>query len=307
MHRCLQLAANGRGSVSPNPMVGSVIVHNHRIIGEGYHRACGQAHAEVNAIAAVRDKELLRESTLFVNLEPCSHYGKTPPCADLIIESRIPRVVVGMEDPFPEVAGRGIERLRAHGVTVTVGIEEAACRELNRRFITCQTLHRPYVILKWAQSSDGFIDRIRREGDGQTPIRFSDEYGQIAVHKLRAEADAIMVGTRTLHLDRPQLDVRHWDGRNPLRLIADSSLTIPQQLDRLYQERIQSLIVEGGARLLSSFLESGIWDEARIEIAPIVLRSGVPAPTISGTPISIEHSRHSAILTYLNRNLAVEN
>jgi riboflavin biosynthesis protein RibD len=281
MHRCLQLAGYGRGFVSPNPLVGSVIIHDDKIIGEGFHRACGQAHAEVNAIASVKDKEFLKDATLYVNLEPCSHHGKTPPCADLIIRMGIPRVVVGMQDPFPEVAGRGIGRLREHGVEVAVGVLKEECEWLNRRFIIFHREHRPYVILKWAQSADGFMDIIRREGDGQQPVVFSNDFAQIAVHKLRAEEDAIMVGTNTERLDKPRLNVRYWDGKDPLKLIADSSKTLKEQLHELYRQNIQSLIVEGGAKLLASFIKENLWDEARIETAEhILLGEGVKAPVI---------------------------
>ena len=210
MQRCIELARNGLCNVSPNPMVGAVIVHNGRIIGEGYHIRCGQAHAEVNAIRSVKDQTLLKHSTIYVSLEPCSHYGKTPPCADLIIEKQIPRIVIGCQDPFSEVAGRGIQKLRNAGREVIVGVLEKECRDLIRRFITFNTLRRPYIILKWAESSDGFIDINRSEGH---PVMLSTSLTSMLVHKKRSESDAIMVGSRTALLDNPSLTVRNWYGK----------------------------------------------------------------------------------------------
>lgn len=318
MKRCLNLARFGAGSVAPNPMVGAVIVYQDRIIGEGYHRRCGEAHAEVNAIAAVRDKKLLKEATLYVNLEPCSHYGKTPPCAELIIREGIPRVVVGTLDPFPEVAGRGVRMLLDAGVEVAVGILEKESMALNRFFITVQTRRRPYVILKWAQSADGFIDRIRKT-ETELPVQFSTPATRRYVHRLRSEVSAIMVGTHTAVLDNPSLTVRHWAGRSPVRVVLDRSLRIPasshlfdgtirtlvftereatdrtnveyisadfskpvvqQVLNVLFEQKINSLLVEGGAMLHKSFLDAGLFDEIRIETAPILLGDGVKSPHI---------------------------
>lgn len=221
MARCLQLAANGRFGAPPNPMVGAVIVHNDTIIGEGYHRQCGKAHAEVNAIASVKEPSLLRESTMYVSLEPCAHYGKTPPCADLIIEKGIPRVVIGCRDSFDQVDGKGIQKLRQAGVDVTVGVLEAECMTLNRAFFTFHSQRRPYITLKWAQSSDGYIDALRQAGDGRTPMAFSTESSALRVHRLRALSDAIFVGRRTAMLDNPSLTTRLWPGKNPLRLVID--------------------------------------------------------------------------------------
>lgn len=319
MARCLQLAALGRGHVSPNPMVGAVVVHNGKIIGEGYHRKCGEAHAEVNAIAAVKDESLLRESTIYVSLEPCSHWGKTPPCSKLIIEKGIPRVVVGIQDPFFEVAGRGIRMLREAGVEVTVGVLEQECYELNKAFFTRQQKKRPYVILKWAQSADGFMDIRREPNDGQKPVAISNEINSMLVHKLRAETDAILVGTNTVVLDDPKLTVRKWDGAHPVRVFLDRQLRVPKtagildgtvetmvftekecgdrenvkyitisfdaefpenMLQELAKRDIQSVLIEGGARTLSFFIENDCWDEARIETSPIVLKDGVAAPII---------------------------
>ena len=220
MHRCLELARCGRLHAAPNPMVGAVLVHDGRIIGEGYHIQCGQAHAEVNALRSVRpaDRALLADSTLYVSLEPCAHYGRTPPCASLIIKSGIPRVVVGCIDSFSKVQGRGIAILREAGVDVTVGVLEEECKALNRRFFTAQTLHRPYITLKWARSADGFIDRWR-ETDNEEPAQLSTPCSQMRVHRLRALHQAILVGHGTLLKDHPALTVRHWTGQDPLRIV----------------------------------------------------------------------------------------
>ncbi len=246
MQRCLQLARNGLGRTAPNPMVGAVIVRDGRIIGEGYHVCCGGPHAEVNAIASVRKSELLPHSTMYVSLEPCSHYGKTPPCADLIIEKRIPRVVVGCADPFAQVAGRGIDKLRRAGVEVVVGVCEVECRALNKCFITFHGKKRPYVTLKWAESANRFIDRLRMPGDGLLPVTFSTPATCQLMHKRRAEHQAILVGSRTALLDNPSLTVRDWDGPSPLRLVVDRGGMLPATLrlfdgavpTRVYTERL---------------------------------------------------------------------
>lgn len=292
MRRCIELAQLGRQHAAPNPMVGAVIVCDGRIIGEGYHAVCGKGHAEVNAIASVRpaDKPLLTQSTLYVSLEPCAHYGKTPPCALLIIRTGIPRVVVGCVDPFAKVQGRGIEMLRKAGVEVTVGVLEAECRELNRRFITAQTLHRPYITLKWARSADGFIDRWR-ETPEQRPARLSSPYTQLRTHQLRSLHQAILVGHGTLQADRPRLNLRLWSGEQPrpvvLGRVAEGELPsgwlayadVSTALEELYRsEGVQSLLVEGGAQTLQSFIDQGLWDEAWVELSPEVLGSGVPEP-----------------------------
>ncbi|GFH98683.1 bifunctional diaminohydroxyphosphoribosylaminopyrimidine deaminase/5-amino-6-(5-phosphoribosylamino)uracil reductase RibD [uncultured Phocaeicola sp.] len=315
--RCLQLAYNGLCNTAPNPMVGAVIVHHDTIIGEGYHIRCGEAHAEVNAIRSVKDENLLKESTIYVSLEPCSHHGKTPPCADLIIEKGIPKVVIGCMDPFSMVAGRGIEKLRKAGIEVTVGVLEEECRHLIRRFITFHTFKRPYITLKWAESADGFIDMNRTEGK---PVILSNPLTSLLAHKKRAEHDAILVGRRTALLDNPSLSTRNWYGTHPLRLVIDKDLTLPRDLELfngrirtfvftreshhqpnalttyipldfskdilpqimevLYQNKIQSLLVEGGSILLQSFIDSGLWDEAFIEKAPLCLNNGIQAPFI---------------------------
>jgi diaminohydroxyphosphoribosylaminopyrimidine deaminase/5-amino-6-(5-phosphoribosylamino)uracil reductase len=333
MQRCLQLAKNGLGNTAPNPMVGAVIVHNDLIIGEGFHQQFGEAHAEPNAIHAVKSEFLLANSTLYVNLEPCSHVGKTPPCAALIIEKKIPRVVIGSVDPNPEVLGNGINMLQDAGVEVVYGVLDTENRELNKRFFTFQEKHRPYIILKWAQSVDEFMDGDRKENT-TAPTQFSTTHTQMLNHKVRAEEAAILVGTNTVLMDNPQLTTRLWAGKNPLRLAIDrrgvllgdskdamhcvstgntnynilndsaptliftekpssqkgtvsfiqldfSQSIIPQILQELYTRNINSLIVEGGRTLLQSFIDAELWDEARVEIAPIKLGTGVAAPKIS--------------------------
>ncbi len=230
MSRCLQLARNGFYGAAPNPMVGAVIVHEGIIIGEGYHVCCGGPHAEVNAIRSVRCPDLLPESTIYVSLEPCSHYGKTPPCADLIIEKGFRRVVVGCKDPFPEVSGRGIRKIQEAGIDVTVGVLERECRELNRRFITFHTACRPVVTLKWAQSSDGFMDMERVDYKMERPYAFSTAYTRMLVHRCRAEHEAILVGKRTALADNPSLTNRLWFGKSPLRLVLDCQGKLPESL-----------------------------------------------------------------------------
>ncbi len=259
MWRCLQLARNGQQNAKPNPMVGAVIVAEGRIIGEGYHVRCGQGHAEVNAFASVsaEDEKLLSEATIYVSLEPCLHYGKTPPCADLIIKKGVKRVVVGCVDEFAEVQGRGIRKLRDAGIEVTVGVLEDECKALNRRFFTYHRLQRPYIILKWAQTANGFID------DHGQALAISTPFTQMLSHKLRAEEDAILVGRVTNEREHPQLTVRQWDGPNPKRLVIDRQH--PLNLEVLHAHHIQSLIVEGGRKTLDSFLAQGLWDEIRVE------------------------------------------
>lgn len=317
MQRCIELARNGLCNVSPNPMVGAVIVCDGQIIGEGYHIRCGEAHAEVNAIHSVRNPALLKRSTIYVSLEPCSHQGKTPPCTDLIIEKEIPRIVIGCQDPFAKVAGRGILKLRDAGREVKVGVLENECRELIRQFITFHAQHRPYITLKWAESADGFIDKIRTDGH---PAILSTPLTSMLVHKRRAESDAIMVGTRTALLDNPSLTVRNWYGRNPIRVVLDrnrslpaslhlfddsihtlvfgvgeypngkhteyirldySADVLPQVMEALYNRGIQSLLVEGGSELLQSFINTALWDEASVERSATILESGVKAPQIN--------------------------
>jgi diaminohydroxyphosphoribosylaminopyrimidine deaminase / 5-amino-6-(5-phosphoribosylamino)uracil reductase len=336
MRRCLELASLGAGHTAPNPMVGAVLVYDRstgeeRIIGEGYHMQYGQAHAEPNCIASVKeeDRRLIADSTLYVSLEPCAHHGKTPPCADLIIEKKIPRVVIGCRDPYPQVNGRGIEKLLSAGVNVTTGVLEAESIRLNKRFFTFNTLHRPYIILKWAQSADGKIagPLDGAAGAGQRAL-ISNEYTNRLVHKWRSEEAAILVGTRTALADDPALTVRLWNGPNPIRLVIDRDLKLPETLqlfDRkvrtivfnrvrhgvgvsgvdghednlyyykledgeevvggviraLYKLKIQSVLVEGGARLLQSFIDEGCWDEARvITNNELEIQDGLAAPVL---------------------------
>ncbi len=320
MRRCLQLAQKGEGFTSPNPMVGSVIVHNGKIIGEGYHRQFAGSHAEVNAVLSVKDQGLLSPSILYVSLEPCAHHGKTPPCAELIIEKKIPKVVIAVSDPNPKVSGRGIEKMQKAGIDVTTGILRKEAEELNRAFFVNQLYNRPYVILKWAQSADRFIDH-RRSTAEETPARISNELTHSIVHKFRTRVQGIMVGTDTALLDNPKLTARKWFGNNPTRIVIDREAKIPsnaaifnedstvivftqpgypvrrrnikpividfnkdtnrQILKHLYAEKIHSVLVEGGARLLSTFIDKNLWDEAYIEIAATKLISGVKAPGIS--------------------------
>ncbi len=331
MFRCLQLAKQGLGNVAPNPMVGAVIVANGRIIGEGFHRRCGEAHAEVNAINSVKETHLLPHSTLYVNLEPCSHYGKTPPCAKLIIEKKIPHVVVGSLDPFPEVAGRGIKMLREAGVSVEVGILQKECDELNKRFFTFHQKKRPFVLLKFAQSADGFCAKNGEETLLSTPQT------QLLVHKLRTEESAILVGKNTALIDNPKLNARYWnEQKNPIRMVVDKNLEIPksdylfdqsqptivftqkkqpsstnlefvelnfsenivpQICDFLYQRNIQSLIVEGGPTLQQSFIDAKIVDEVRIEISPKILENGIKIPAIQISIIKEEVIDGNKIIT----------
>lgn len=281
MRRCLQLAANGIQGARPNPMVGAVIVvpdgtETGRIIGEGYHVRCGEGHAEVNAFASVRpeDEPLLKEATIYVSLEPCAHYGKTPPCAELIIRKGVRRVVVGCIDPFAKVQGRGVEMIRKASIEVTVGVLEHECQWLNRRFFTYHSQQRPYIILKWAQTANGFID------DHGQALQISNEQTQMLSHQLRAEEDAILVGHATDVREHPQLTVRHWYGPNPKRIVLSRGRSLAQLTDDLYQHHIQSLIVEGGRQTLESFMEAGLWDEIRVETAPMVVSDGTKAPLL---------------------------
>ncbi len=321
MARSLELAASGSGQVAPNPMVGSVIVCHGKIIGEGYHRKYGGPHAEVNAISAVQVPEMFKESTLYVTLEPCAHHGQTPPCSDLIIEKKIPRVVIGTSDPFSEVAGKGIEKLQKAGVEVETDVLQRECRELNKRFFTFHEKKRPFVILKWAQTLDGFIDIPRDpEAFGQ-PTWITGDLALELVHKIRAGEGAILVGTRTAEKDNPSLTVRRWSGDNPLRAVIDRNLRLPpnlnlldnstptlvfnakknsfsnntafvkidfnrnilpQILTELYRKNILSVIVEGGFHLLESFFSAGLWDEAHVFIGDRFFFNGQKAPALRG-------------------------
>lgn len=319
MQRCLQIAENALGNTSPNPMVGSVIVFNQQIIGEGFHIRAGEPHAEVNAIRSVKNQSNLCQSTLYVNLEPCSHFGKTPPCADLIIEKKIPTVVIGCADPNPLVSGKGIEKLRAAGTEVICGVLEKEAKFLNRRFITYHTKKRPYIILKWAQSADGFIDIKREPGIPPEVHWITDEVCRMMVHKWRAEEDAILTGANTIMTDNPQLNVRYYTGNNPLRIVIDRDNALgrnyhvftdgnptvvfcskPQKdenatqfiainfdknvewqvLDYLYKRQIQSVIIEGGAYTLNRFIEKKLFDEVRFFVGNKLFFDGVKAPAL---------------------------
>ena len=314
--RCIELAQNGLGTTYPNPMVGSVIVYNDTIIGEGWHRKSGEPHAEVIAINSVKNRELLKQSTIYVNLEPCSHFGKTPPCADLIVECQIPKVVIGTIDPFAEVCGNGIAKLKDAGIEVEVGFLEKECNELNKRFFTYHQKKRPYIILKWAQTQNRFIAPLQK--NEIKPIWISNEFSRQLVHKFRSEEQAILVGTNTVLLDNPKLDVRDWTGQNPVRIVLDRGLKIPKNysvydrriktifitekeqisddenliferivfdeninnkiLEVLHKNHIQSVIIEGGAGVLESFIKDNLWDEARIFTSDLILENGVKAP-----------------------------
>lgn len=319
MRRALQLAANGAGATSPNPMVGAVITHGDRIIGEGWHRRFGGPHAEVNAVRSVRpeDEHLLPESTIYVTLEPCSHYGKTPPCANLLIDKHFKRVVVGATDPNPKVAGRGIARIREAGIEVDTGLLEKECYDLNIKFMTAHTLHRPYITLKWAQSADGYMDDDRAQTG--LPHRFSNTLTSTTAHRMRALNDAIAVGAGTYLADNPSLTTRLYEGRDAKRIIFDAhNLASPNEswlhitenepldkvLSSLYSEHgITSLLVEGGAAVLRRFIDAGIWDEARVEVQPIELgeRGRIPAPTLGKIPDRCECVDANRLLYYTNR------
>ncbi len=340
MHRCLELAALGAGQVAPNPMVGAVLMYENRIIGEGWHAQYGHAHAEVNCIAAVRheDLHLLPQSTLYVSLEPCAHYGKTPPCTSLIIEKKIPKVIIGCRDPFKLVNGKGIEKLNATGITTETGILETECRNLNKRFFTFHSLQRPYIILKWAESADGYIGNT----NGQR-LLISNEYSNRLVHRWRSEEAAVMVGTQTALLDNPQLTTRHWPGKSPLRIVIDRKLRlprslhlfsndartivfnellqeekggllfyrltptenlIPQILDALFQLAIQSVIIEGGAQLLQSFIDANLWDEARvITNENLHAGNGVNAPQLINAVKTGEESLQADKISYFKNSV----
>lgn len=293
MRRCLQLAAGGFINARPNPMVGAVIVCGDRIIGEGYHVRCGEGHAEVNAFASVStaDEVLLPRSTVYVSLEPCAHYGKTPPCADLIVRKGVRRVVVGCTDPFAKVSGRGIQRIREAGIEVTVGVLERECLDLNRRFITFHSKGRPYILLKWAQTADGFID------DHGHALAISTPFTKMLVHRLRAENDAILVGRVTDEREHPQLNVRLWHGRSPRRIVLGNGTDLHRLLATLHDDNIQSLMVEGGAVTLRSFISSGLWDEIRVETSGMTVGGGTAAPQLPENAVAV------ADVTYDNNRI----
>lgn len=333
MRRALDLAKLGLGTVSPNPMVGCVIVHENKIIGEGYHQKYGEAHAEVNAVNAVSDHAMLSKSTAYVTLEPCAHHGRTPPCADLLVEKKVMKVVVACRDPFEKVDGKGIEKLQKGNVAVELGLLQKEAIELNKRFFTFHQKKRPFVVLKWAQTLDGFI--ARENGDSKW---ISNRYSRQLVHKWRTEEDAILVGKNTALHDSPSLTARDWKGRNPVRILLDGNRQVPSRqplfneeahtiifnldkedelasnrwikvpamrpeeiLKKLHQMKIQSVIIEGGAKVLNSFVQSGCWDEARIFTSEQKFKNGFAAPRLDGHLISEDHI-HEDRLTILKNN-----
>jgi diaminohydroxyphosphoribosylaminopyrimidine deaminase / 5-amino-6-(5-phosphoribosylamino)uracil reductase len=318
MEMALDLARMGLGHVAPNPLVGCVIVHNQKVIGKGYHTAFGEPHAEVEAISFVEDESLLKESTLYVNLEPCAHFGKTPPCSNLIIEKGIPRVVIGSKDPYSEVNGKGIKQLTDAGVEVTVGVLEEECRYLNKRFYTFHQKKRPFVILKWAQTADGFMD-IERRNQEKGSFAISSPESRALVHQWRALEPAILIGPTTALNDDPHLTVRLTEGPSPIRVIVDERACLPPELNifnneaptlaivgtdvspryscallriessgveawlkAIYEQNIQSILVEGGRGILTSFINSNLWDEMRVFTSENKLESGLKAPTQLG-------------------------
>jgi diaminohydroxyphosphoribosylaminopyrimidine deaminase/5-amino-6-(5-phosphoribosylamino)uracil reductase len=336
MQRCIELAEKGRGYAAPNPLVGCVIVHDSKIIGEGYHAMFGSYHAEVNAINSVKDKSVLTKSILYVTLEPCSHFGKTPPCTDLIIQHGIPEVIIGCKDPFEKVSGKGIKKLKAAGIKVYTGVLEKECRFMNRRFLVFHEQKRPYIILKWASSKDGFIAPKNKKKKGKIHW-ISNEYARILSHKWRSEEAAIMVGTTTAEKDNPELTVRNWTGKNPVRIVIDKNLRLNSSLhlfdkkvrtivftsnnkrstenlefvkinfesgvlthilNHLYMKNIQSLIVEGGTILLQSFIENKLWDEARVFMSDGLLYEGIKAPLINVPAFSGEIIGDNSMMVY---------
>ncbi|MCH2032947.1 MAG: bifunctional diaminohydroxyphosphoribosylaminopyrimidine deaminase/5-amino-6-(5-phosphoribosylamino)uracil reductase RibD [Tenacibaculum sp.] len=338
MRRCLELAKNGIGTTRPNPSVGAVVVYNDKIIGEGFTSPYGGPHAEVNAIRSVKDQGLLAKSTIYVTLEPCSHFGKTPPCSDLIVSKNIPNVVIGTIDTHSVVAGKGIEKLKSNGCNVVVGVLEEECKKHHKRFFTVQNKKRPFVILKWAETSNGFVAPKSKEN--QSPVWISNEYAKQLVHKWRAEEHAILVGTNTVLADNPKLNVRSWTGQNPVRIVLDRTLKlssdlsiydktvktiivsqveqentnenlvyerinfesdVPKQLlEVLSKHKIQSVIIEGGSVTLQSFIDDNLWDEARVFIGNNNFEDGIKAPTLNGKLEKEEQLTNNILRTYLN-------
>jgi diaminohydroxyphosphoribosylaminopyrimidine deaminase/5-amino-6-(5-phosphoribosylamino)uracil reductase len=340
--RCIEIAQNGLGTTAPNPMVGTVIVHEDKIIGEGYTSPYGGSHAEVNAINSVKDKSLLANATIYVTLEPCSHYGKTPPCADLIIKHNIKSVVIGLLDPHEKVAGQGIKRLKDAGCNVTVGVLEKECREHHKRFLKFQEYNRPYIILKWAETTDGFIaPESSLRAEEKQPYWITNSYSKQLVHQWRSEEHAILVGTNTVLADNPKLNVRNWTGKNPIRIILDRKLKINNTyhvLDKsvktliftevtdelkyendisyilidfkkniasqickaLYNQNIQSIIIEGGSKTLQTFIDENLWDEARVFTGIPTFRKGINAPQITGRINETQNLDTDILKTYYN-------
>lgn len=319
MQRCIELASKGIGKTSPNPLVGAVIVHNNSIIAEGYHEEFGKAHAEVNAIQSIENKSVLKEATLYVNLEPCSHFGKTPPCADLIVANQIPKVVIGSSDPFPEVAGKGIDILRNSGVEVICGILEKECIDLNKRFYIFYTKNRPYIILKWAQTNDHFIASLNQiKGDS---LKITNQKTNVLVHQWRSHEQAILVGEGTILADNPQLNVRLVEGKQPIPLVLGKKDNIPSDskilgfgpmffssIEEINQycvaAKIQSILVEGGAKVLEYFIQNNFWDEARIITnTSMSIGAGVKAPAINKAPNQVDFLDKDQIQIIYNTQL----
>ena len=317
--RCLQIAKHGLGSTRPNPMVGCVIVYNDTIIGEGFTSPYGGPHAEVNAINSVSDKSLLKEATLYATLEPCSHFGKTPPCSDLIVKEQIPNVVIGCIDDNPEVAGKGIIRLMESGCNVTVGVLEEECKEHHKRFFTFHNKKRPYIVLKWAETTDGFIAPETK--NEQKPVWITGQLSRQLVHKWRAEEQAILVGTNTVLQDNPTLTVRDWKGYNPIRVVLDKESKLTKDYNAfnpeaktivikdtnikgicqtLYKNDINSIIIEGGSKTLKHFIDYDIWDEARVFVGGIEFGKGIKAPEFSGKLISEHVIERDVLKLYIN-------
>tara|TARA_R110002072_G_scaffold43789_5_gene123025 strand:- start:150 stop:1181 length:1032 start_codon:yes stop_codon:yes gene_type:complete len=336
MQRCFELAKKGLGTASPNPLVGSVVVYKNEIIGEGWHHKAGEAHAEVNAIQNVKDKSHLKESSIYVNLEPCSHFGKTPPCSDLLIKHQVKRVIIACQDPFSKVNGKGIQKLEDAGIEVVLNILQKEAEFLNRRFFTFHTKKRPYIILKWAQTEDGFIDKLRAKNErGQNWI--SGMSAKRIVHLWRSQEDGILVGAQTAINDNPSLTVREIKGQNPIRLLIDpknrlaknskifdnqaktihfdqeklgltlamdNDITPKEKLEKIlelcWKEEIQSIIVEGGASTLQNFIKANLWDEARVFKSPIHFNQGLKAPVLNSSPEAKDKIGQDNLFTYFN-------
>jgi diaminohydroxyphosphoribosylaminopyrimidine deaminase/5-amino-6-(5-phosphoribosylamino)uracil reductase len=330
MQRALQIARNGLGTTRPNPMVGAVIVYNNKIIGEGFTSPFGGNHAEVNAINSVKDQNILKDATIYVTLEPCSHYGKTPPCSDLIIAKGIKNIVIGCVDDNPQVAGKGIKKLIEAGSKVTIGILEDACKTHHKRFFTFHNKKRPYIILKWAQSSDGFLSPETK--NEQKPVWITNKTSRVIVHKWRAEEQAILVGTNTVLQDNPSLTTRNYSGKNPTRIVFDKDLKLDKSLaifntkaetilisketidwtktdaiaqqicDVLHKNNLTSVIIEGGAKTLQTFIDENLWDEARIFKGTVLLEKGTKAPILKGSLQSKVLILDDALEIYKNKN-----
>ncbi len=333
LKRCLEIAKNGLGTSRPNPMVGCVIVYNNVIIGEGFTSPYGGNHAEVNAIKSVKNNTLLKKATLYVTLEPCSHYGKTPPCSHLIIDNGIPNVVIGTIDTHSKVAGKGIEKLKEAGINVTVGALEKECKQHHKRFFTFHNKKRPYIILKWAETPNGFIaPETKKE---TKPVWITNKISRQLVHKWRAEEQAILIGTNTAFHDNPSLTVRHWTGNNPIRVIIDKENKLPKLLsvfdseaesifinntlennlkvdfsltdkiaqqicNALYKKNINSIIVEGGAKTLQTFINEGLWDEARVFKGIVSFYKGIKAPKLVGELVHEEKIMNNTLQVFEN-------